>query len=334
MFKLLKFIRNYLKEVKDEDKEQIYDELENGAKPNADYFLMVSLSTIMVVLGLLINNVAVIIGAMLIAPLMTSVITMALGIVRGDLKLFFSAAEAEAKGALLVIIIAVFITIFSPLGDITSEIQVRAIPNLLYLFIALAAGAAGAYAISRPKLNAMLPGVAIATAILPPLATIGIGLGLKRFDVAVGALLLFLTNLIAISLASTVVFWIIGIGPKRRGQKQTELTLNLKRTVALLLIIAIPLTFIMVNTINETNMNKIITQTINDKILGMYQTTLVGFDNEEKNGVEHISATIQTGDNITSNDIDIMKTALNKRLDKNVDLTVEIITLNVYNSAG
>lgn len=331
MITILKAIRNYLGEVTDEEKETIHDELEKGAEPDPDYFLMVSLSCVMVVLGLLLNNVAVIIGAMLIAPLMTSIITMALGIVRGDFKLFIKAAEAEIKGALLVFILAVLITLFSPFSEVTYEIESRIMPDLFYLFIALAAGAAGAYAISRPRLSTMLPGVAIAVAILPPLATVGVGVGLKRWDVALGALLLFLTNLIAINLASTLVFWVLGVGPKRGGAKQEALTGNLKKTVALLLIIAIPLTWIMVNTIDEMNTTKIIEETINNKLEGMDQTDLVEFQYKHKNGLLYIEATIRTADDkLEEEDIDIMQSALEERLDKEVILTAKIIRLEVY----
>ena len=330
MFDMLKTLREYIGGVNEEEREKIHEELEEGAKPNADYFIMVSLSCVMVTLGLLINNIAVIIGAMLVAPLMTSIITMALGIVRGDLKLFFKAAEAESKGALLTIIIAVFITLFLPFIDITPEVYSRSLPDLTYLVIALAAGAAGAYALSRPKLSAMLPGVAIATAVLPPLATIGIGLGLKRFDIALGAALLFLTNLIAINLASTVVFWIIGVGPRRKGAKETELKEKLKKTIFLLLLVSIPLGWIMYTTIEDINRTKTIEETINAKILGMYQTDLMEFEHSTQGSVIIIEVTISTADKLEQEDINIMESALETQLGKDVSLVVEIVNLEVY----
>ncbi len=330
MVKIVTFLRNYIGGVKEEDKEQIHNTLEEGAEPDVDYFMMVALSCVMVTLGLILNNVAVVIGAMLIAPLMTSIITMALGIVRGDFKLFFRAAEAEAKGALLTVVVAVFITLFSPFTDITPEILSRTSPDLFYLIIALAAGAAGAYAISRPKLSTMLPGVAIATAILPPLATVGIGLGLKRFDIAFGALLLFLTNLIAINLASTVVFWILGVGPRRAGAKTDILKGALKKTVILLAIVAIPLTWIMLTTLDEINTTKTIQGTIDAKLLGMYQTELVQFQYQKINGALEIVATIRTAAEIDEDNVVVMKSALEEKLGKDVSLTVEIVQLNVY----
>lgn len=330
MFNILKLLRDSVGAITDEEKEKIHSDLESGAEPDMDYFLMIALSTVMAALGLLINNVSVIIGAMLVAPLMTPIVTMALGIVRGDFKLFFKAAEAESKGALLVVIIAVFITLFSPFTDITTEIQSRMLPDLFHLFIALAAGAAGAYAYSRPKLSAQLPGIAIATAILPPLATIGIGLGLKRFDIALGALLLFLTNLIAINLASTIVFWVLGIGPRRKGEKEEELKDTLKKTIILLLLIAIPLTWIMITTLDEMNTTKTIEETINAKLLGMHQTSLSEFEYKIKDGVVYVEATIRTADDIEQQDVIIMQSALSEQLDKPVELTIEIIQLEVY----
>ena len=149
-------------------------------------------------LGLLLNSPAVIIGAMLVAPLMSAIVGLGLGVVEGDSHLLVAAAWATFRGMILAILIGVFLGLVIPDASATPEIMARTRPSVLDLGVALASGAAGAYALCRKNVSAGLAGVAIAAALVPPLTTVGIGVALGRGDIAGGALLLLLTNLIAI----------------------------------------------------------------------------------------------------------------------------------------
>ena len=183
--------------------------------------MMIGLAAGIAALGLLVNSPAVIIGAMLVAPLMAAIVGLGLGMIQADGKLLGLAASATVKGMLLAILMGLLAGfLLRSAAEPTSEILSRTRPNLFDLGVALVSGLAGAYAICRKNVSASLPGVAIAAALVPPLATVGIGISWLNMEVAQGALVLFLTNLVAISAASGFVFFMMGFRPKlERGQR-------------------------------------------------------------------------------------------------------------------
>jgi uncharacterized hydrophobic protein (TIGR00271 family) len=192
---------------------QVYKAIREGAQPKVDFFVMIGLSAAIATFGLLQNSAAVIIGAMLVAPLMAAIFGLSLGIVRGDVRLLQRGASATLRGGALAITVAVLLTLIIPEKQFTVEISLRIRPILLDLGVALASGAAGAYALCRRDVSASLPGVAIAAALVPPLATVGIGLARLDGQVAGGSLLLFVTNLVAITGTGGLVFLWLGFRP-------------------------------------------------------------------------------------------------------------------------
>lgn len=231
---------------------EVYRTVRRGARPDVDFFALIVLSSVIAALGLLQNSAAVIIGAMLVAPLMTPILALSLGVVRGDVRLLRLALEATLKGITLAVAVAVGIVLLTPGADLTSEIVARTQPTLLDLIVALASGAAGAYAIGRKEVAAALPGVAIAAAVVPPLCVIGAGIALARPEVAGGALLLFFTNLIAISLAGAIVFLLLGFRPAPdEPERQRRLRQGLAVSLALLLVISVPLGFFLVKAVRD-----------------------------------------------------------------------------------
>jgi uncharacterized hydrophobic protein (TIGR00271 family) len=221
---------------------QVYKAIREGAQPKVDFFVMIGLSAAIATFGLLQNSAAVIIGAMLVAPLMAAIFGLSLGIVRGDVRLLQRGASATLRGAVLAIIVAVLLTLLIPEKQFTIEIELRIRPILLDLGVALASGAAGAYALCRKEVSASLPGVAIAAALVPPLATVGIGLARLDGQVAGGALLLFITNLVAISGTGGLVFLWLGFRPlPGRQARRRVFQGGVLGTIALLVAITIPL---------------------------------------------------------------------------------------------
>lgn len=221
---------------------QVYKTIREGAVPKVDFFVMIALSAAIATFGLLQNSPAVIIGAMLVAPLMAAIFGLGLGVVRGDLRLLRRAASALLRGMMLAIAVAVLLTLVVPVRALPSEITNRAQPNLLDLGVALASGAAGAYALCRKEVSASLPGVAIAAALVPPLAVIGIGLSQQEWQIAGGALLLFITNLAAISAAGGLVFLWLGFRPIPGQQERRRVFQGgLLGTVLLLVAVTVPL---------------------------------------------------------------------------------------------
>lgn len=231
---------------------EVYRTMRRGARPDIDFFVLIVLSAVIATLGLLQGSAAVIIGAMLVAPLMTPILAISLGVVQGDVRLIRLALESALKGITLALVVAVAMVSLTPYSGLTPEMMARAHPTLLDLIVALASGAAGAYASGRKEVAAALPGVAIAAALVPPLCVAGAGIALSRPDVAGGALLLFITNLIAISMAGAIIFLLLGFRPTRdEHERQRRFRQGLAVTLALALIISVPLGFFLVKTVRE-----------------------------------------------------------------------------------
>jgi uncharacterized hydrophobic protein (TIGR00271 family) len=215
------------------------------AKADIDFYVLMVLAASIALFGLLQNSAAVIIGAMLVAPLMSPILAMAYSVVRGQAKMLRQATESAVNGIILAITVAALLSLLLVALGIpipsTNEILARTQPNFLDLLVALASGAAAAYAISRSEVSAALPGVAIAAALVPPLAVVGYGLGTAQFDFAAGSLLLFLTNLAAIILAAATVFLLLGFRPPARDDRDEQARFSLKMAIVAMVLIAIPL---------------------------------------------------------------------------------------------
>ena len=190
--------------------ETVRQSIHESAFLSAPYLIMNALAAIVACYGLLQNSVAVIIGAMIIALLLGPITGMALALVDGDQLLLRRSLVAEAGGVLLVLTIGFTIGKIHSEMTLGSEIMGRTSPNILDLIIALAGGAAGAYATISRRLSAGLVGVAIATALVPPLCSCGICLAHGLYRAGGGAFLLFLTNLVAIQSVTSLMFWLCG----------------------------------------------------------------------------------------------------------------------------
>jgi uncharacterized hydrophobic protein (TIGR00271 family) len=165
--------------------------------------------------GLLENSAAVIIGAMIIAPLLSPIQALAYGILDGSLRDIRASAISLSVGAILAVGIASLLARATGLTILGSEVMSRTRPNLLDLGIAIAAGAVGGFARTRPGISSTVAGTAIAVALMPPLCVVGIGIAAADYRISSGALLLFATNLCGITLANTVVFFLSGYATRR-----------------------------------------------------------------------------------------------------------------------
>ncbi len=182
------------------------------------FSVMLSLSVVVAVMGLLAGSAAVVIGAMLLAPLMTPVLGTAAALSMGLPKKAFVSGARVVVATIGCIALAYFASKLALTGSdsLSSEIEARTRPDIRDLIVALAAGAAGSYATVRADTSSSLPGVAVAVALVPPLATVGITLEAGNMVWARGALLLYLTNLVAIVFVSIIVFLVTGFVPPRR----------------------------------------------------------------------------------------------------------------------
>jgi uncharacterized hydrophobic protein (TIGR00271 family) len=263
LVRIWELLSDPLPKLTDARRAEVVENMKDAAVPTVDFYVLIILSATIATLGLLQNSAAVIIGAMLVAPLMSPILATAMSMVQGDLPTLVTAGEATIKGAVLAIAVGLIVVIISPIKDPTSEILARTQPNILDLMIALASGAAAGYAMSRKEVAAAMPGVAIAAALVPPLCVVGFGLATGDLAVAAGALLLFVTNLIAIILAAALTYLALGFQPPRA--ERGELVRGLKITLASLVVIVIVLGITTVITVREANRQKEVQAILSDE---------------------------------------------------------------------
>lgn len=194
-------------------REELYQKIVAGAKLDNNYIYMVIMSTIVAAIGLLEDNVAVVIGAMVIAPLLGPNIALAFATTLGDKKLLWSAFKANIVGLFIALALSVFIGLIWPLNFNSHELIARTDVGMDGIVLALVSGAAAVLSLTT-GLSSSLVGVMVAVAILPPTATVGLMLGAGQYQHAVGAALLLAVNVVCVNLASNISFLFKGIKPR------------------------------------------------------------------------------------------------------------------------
>lgn len=200
-------------------RELLYEEVEKGARLDLNYCLLVILSTIVAAIGLIENNVAVVIGAMVIAPLLGPNLALSLGTALGDVTLMRKSAYTLFVGILLAVALSEFFGVFWPSALNSHELMSRTYATLDAILLALASGAAAALSLTT-GLSGVLVGVMVAVALLPPAATLGIMLGAGNFKLAIGAGLLLAVNIVCVNLSSKIVFFLKGVHPRTWLEKE------------------------------------------------------------------------------------------------------------------
>jgi len=216
----------------------LFSNLREESKLNSTFMTLLILATIIATFGLYINSASVIIGAMLLAPLMQPIVGVSMGLLRQDTALLLNGAKSIAIGVLAVIFSAVILAWLLPLEQLTSEMNGRLSPTILDMFVAIISGVAAAYAKSNEKIVGSLAGVAIAVALVPPLAVSGIGLGWAEWSMFGSALLLFITNLVGIILSASLTFLMLGYSPISVAKKGISYALTLVAIVSVPLYIS------------------------------------------------------------------------------------------------
>ncbi len=200
-------------------REALYEDVERNAQLDRNYLLLVVLSTVVAAIGLLKDNVAVVIGAMVIAPLLGPNLALALGTALGDLQLMRKAAVTGIAGIGAAVALALVIGALTPLALHSSELLARTDVGMDSVALALASGAAAALSVTT-GLSSVLVGVMVAVALLPPAAALGMMLGSGQFVLASGAGLLLAVNIVCVNLAARLVFLVRGIRPRTWLEKQ------------------------------------------------------------------------------------------------------------------
>jgi uncharacterized hydrophobic protein (TIGR00271 family) len=213
--RLQNLVQRSVPQLNREQRIELFENVRASSQWNFDFVTMTCLSTLIAALGLIDDSVPVVIGAMLVAPLMTPIVAIGLGLAQENRQLIRSSVKTVSMGFATAFCIGLLTGLVAFLFDsdavATNEMASRNMPGFVDLMVALVSGIAAAYAMGRPNLMSAIPGVAIAAALVPPLATGGLALALGDFALAGGATLLFLTNMVAIVLAGAIVFWSVGV---------------------------------------------------------------------------------------------------------------------------
>ena len=213
----------------------LFPALREDARLNSIYLVLMVLSTMLATVGLYLDSASVIIGAMLLAPLMNPIVSLSMGILRGNIGIFKNSIVKIVLGILIALFSSALISFLFPHSSITEEMLARMNPTLLDLGVAIISGIAAAYSKSFREVIQSLAGVAIAVALVPPLAVAGIGIGRWDFQWFYQAFLLFSTNLVGIIISATFTFRVLGYSAAVRSKR------SLVVVFVFLVLISIPL---------------------------------------------------------------------------------------------
>lgn len=323
-----------------ERKSEIRKIVSDSANFTPEYVAMNLLATVVAAYGLLQNSTAVVIGAMIIAMLLGPINGLALAVNDSNFSLLKRAGFAESVGAGAVFATALVIGKMHSNIPVGTEMMARTAPNVFDLFIALAGGAAGAYAVVSPKLRSGVVGVAIATALVPPLATAGLLIargGIDNVQLGFGALLLFVTNLVTIQAAASMVFWIFGVHSPIRATERgvVELVRRNGISLGLIVLIGIFLTITFQGTLakneKEADIRRMLTALISVKQAG---SALADLNVQRRDSKYEAFAVVRTPVSFAPEQVKDIEVALSNALGESVQLFIRSVITKEASSGG
>ncbi len=328
--------RDYLKglRVSQERAEVVFKIVSDGSVPHLGYYALISAATVIASLGLIQNSGPVVIGAMLVSPLMSPIFGMALGLIRGNTSLFIKALQAEFGGVALAILFGMVFGALPLMTELTPEISARLQPNLLDLLVAVFAGFAGTWAMVDERISPVLPGVAISTAIIPPLACCGICLSQGAFEGAQGAFLLFFANFLAILMVSSLIFWRVGLASESVGPERKSLRHSFIVTGVLLVIVGFLLTNSLLQMLEFRQRTQIGRDVLRQSEATHPVYSIVSLKHREFDGKIKFLATLRTSRSLSPEKVAKLQEEMSKRMGMPVELTVSCLIAHEVASTG
>jgi uncharacterized hydrophobic protein (TIGR00271 family) len=296
----------------------VRSQLLDESKLDIPYLILIISSCMIATFGLLSNSTAVIIGAMLVAPLMLPIRGLAFGALVGDRFLFKTGIISVAVGTVLAIILSCFIGWLTGITNYGSEILARTQPNLLDLGIAVAAGAIGGYGKIQSKVSDTFAGTAIAVALMPPLCVVGLGLSQANWILSRGASLLFVTNLLGIALACMVVFLSAGYAPLRQAGKP------LLGAIILTSILIIPLGFSFSQLVQQARLQSSIKRALTNRTVTFQQLELTNFTVNWLEKPAQVFLSVNAKESVTEKQVELLESFLEKEIGQQFTLIFTI----------
>lgn len=303
-------------------RETILQKLKDESKATRGFYFLLILSVIIATFGLLINSSTSIIGGMLVAPFLFPVLATGGAIISGDDHLFRKSIKTIIISTTVAVTIAAVLTWASPLTNLTSEILARTKPTLIDLIIALASGAAGAYAYAKRETLATLPGVAIAAALVPPLGVMGFAIGSGHTSLATNALLLYLANLLAIIIASVITFYLLGFTPGRKKEKKSAARREFLISAALFASVMAVLSLFLIDTINDARKTKRVEDSVQTFLKHYKDTEVLKIEVQDTATDKDILLTLRGPSEFTPVALQNLEDELQSKFSETIDLKV------------
>lgn len=311
-----RFVNRFVVRLTPTEQSDMMREAYEMAGANIDYLSLITIAALLASLGLLLNSPAVIIGAMLVAPFMQPCIAFAIGVTTGRISLMLKALSALAVGVPLALAVAVTCGLLLAGDAPTGEMLARGNPSLLDALVALASGIMGAYATARKDIPAALAGVAIAAALMPPLCTAGLELAAGRTELGLRAALLFLTNIVCISLAAWGVFLLVGMRPLVNAGRERRQYIS----AAALTLLALPLVLLLLNLSASTNKANVVRDSLSAFFTEGRVTDIIFLESVPI----QVRADVETPHLVTARQVREAETMLKDRLGRDVNLEIVV----------
>lgn len=313
-------------QVSDSRAATVIEEITNGSDTHWRFYALLIASAMIACFGLAANSTAVIIGAMLVSPLMMPIFGIALGMLDGEPRLLGRALAAELIGAILAIGAGALVGSFHlTAGEATAEMLSRTQPNLIDLLVAVFAGFAGAYALVDERISPALPGVAIATAIVPPLSTCGMCIAMGAWIGAGGALLLFLANLVSILIVALITFGVTGLARKPRIKSWRGFARRFGPAIAAFVVVSVILTNSLIHITEERFVRRTIRDALESELIHDLAADLEDVVYARPRGQIQILATVRAPRVMKPARVSAMERSIEGSLGKPVDLVVRTL---------
>ena len=301
--------------------------LQEEADLDLNYVVLIFGSCAIATFGLLANSVAVIIGAMIVAPLMLPIRSTAFGILEGELKLVKTGVVSLVMGIAIAIWLSCGLGMMARIPDYGSEVWARSSPNLLDLGVAIVAGGISGFAKVQPKLSSALAGTAIAVALMPPLCVVGLGLALaqnsmdKGLALSQGAGLLFLTNLLGITLSCMVAFFLAGYTPLIQAQR------GIGAAAILTGFLVLPLSVSFFNLVRQTQLEATLRQELEENTATFKEAKITDIQTNWVTDPPEVRLEVSTAQPLAPNQVRLLEEFIIRKMRQPFILVVEMTQL-------
>lgn len=306
------------KKVPPQQVEEMRRGLAEESSISITYLVLILGSCVIATLGLLSNSVAVIIGAMIIAPLMLPIRGVAFGALEGNVILFRKGLTAILVGTCLAIALAFCIGYLVRLPVFGSEIISRSAPTLLDLGIAIAAGGISGFAKVQPKISESVAGTAIAVALMPPICVVGLGLAQANWALSLGATVLYLTNLLGITLSCMLIFLVTGCTSFQRARKAFFWTL------ALTSILLVPLGAGFFRLIRQSQLEASLRQALLNRTITLQRVVLLNSNVNWFSNPPQVRLSVRSKEPVTPRQVTLLEEFLEKQIGQKFTLIFEV----------